>query len=149
MKLRAAAAFAACLALAACGSSQSIDKATQWNADLATGELMFTFDDGMTATAPLQVVGTFNTKDNTFLWGWDHPSVDETLAEHARLARNWGREHNVAKFKNRMVHCTQQEAWASLYSDTSRPFEKPKNGRIAVKVINHLGDEVMKVFRVQ
>jgi adenine-specific DNA-methyltransferase len=40
------------------------------------------------------------------------------------------------------------EAWASLYSDTSRPFEKPKSGRIAVKVINHLGDEVMKVFKV-
>lgn len=40
------------------------------------------------------------------------------------------------------------EAWATLNSDTSRPFEKPKSGRIAVKVINHLGDEVMKVFRV-
>jgi adenine-specific DNA-methyltransferase len=40
------------------------------------------------------------------------------------------------------------EAWASLNSDTSRPFGKPKSGRIAVKVINHLGDEVMKVFRV-
>jgi adenine-specific DNA-methyltransferase len=39
------------------------------------------------------------------------------------------------------------EAWATLHSDTSRPFDKPKNGRIAVKVINHLGDEVMKVFR--
>ena len=40
------------------------------------------------------------------------------------------------------------DAWATLNSDTSRPFSKPKNGRIAVKVINHLGDEVMKVFRV-
>ena len=40
------------------------------------------------------------------------------------------------------------DAWATLHSDTSRPFEKPKSGRIAVKVINHLGDEVMKVFRV-
>ncbi|MDR1276692.1 MAG: site-specific DNA-methyltransferase [Candidatus Accumulibacter sp.] len=40
------------------------------------------------------------------------------------------------------------EAWASLNSDTSRPFDKPKSGRIAVKVINHLGDEAMKVFRV-
>ena len=40
------------------------------------------------------------------------------------------------------------EAWASLNSDTSRPFARPANGRIAVKVINHLGDEVMKVFRV-
>ena len=41
-----------------------------------------------------------------------------------------------------------EEAWRTLYSDTSRPFDKPKRGRIAVKVINHLGDEVMKVFRV-
>ena len=41
-----------------------------------------------------------------------------------------------------------QEAWETLNSDTSRPFDKPKSGRIAVKVINHLGDEVMKVFKV-
>ena len=41
-----------------------------------------------------------------------------------------------------------REAWDTLNSDTSRPFNKPKNGRIAVKVINHLGDEVMKVFKV-
>jgi adenine-specific DNA-methyltransferase len=41
-----------------------------------------------------------------------------------------------------------EEAWATLYSDTSRPFDKPTSGRIAVKVINHLGDEVMKVFKV-
>ena len=41
-----------------------------------------------------------------------------------------------------------EEAWETLHSDTSRPFDKPTSGRIAVKVINHLGDEVMKVFRV-
>ncbi|MDF3861301.1 DNA methyltransferase [Achromobacter denitrificans] len=40
------------------------------------------------------------------------------------------------------------DAWATLNSDTSRPFPKPSNGRFAVKVINHLGDEVMKVFKV-
>ena len=40
------------------------------------------------------------------------------------------------------------DAWATLHSDTSRPFDKPDSGRIAVKVINHLGDEVLKVFRV-
>ncbi|HBO2335503.1 TPA: site-specific DNA-methyltransferase, partial [Pseudomonas aeruginosa] len=41
------------------------------------------------------------------------------------------------------------DAWATLNSDTSRPFPKPSTGRFAVKVINHLGDEVMKVFKVQ
>jgi adenine-specific DNA-methyltransferase len=40
------------------------------------------------------------------------------------------------------------EVWDTLNSDISRLFNKPQNGRIAVKVINHLGDEVMKVFRV-
>ena len=41
-----------------------------------------------------------------------------------------------------------REAWDTLNSDTSRPFPRPASGRIAVKVINHLGDEVMKVFGV-
>jgi adenine-specific DNA-methyltransferase len=41
-----------------------------------------------------------------------------------------------------------EDAWATLHSDLSRAFDRPKSGRIAVKVINHLGDEVMKVFRV-
>jgi hypothetical protein len=41
-----------------------------------------------------------------------------------------------------------QEAWDTLHSDVSRPFSQPASGRIAVKVINHLGDEVMKVFGV-
>ena len=41
-----------------------------------------------------------------------------------------------------------QEAWESLSKTVSRPFPKPESGRIAVKVINHLGDEVLKVFRV-
>jgi adenine-specific DNA-methyltransferase len=41
-----------------------------------------------------------------------------------------------------------QAAWETLHSDTSRPFPKPKSQRIAVKVINHLGDEVMRIFKV-
>jgi adenine-specific DNA-methyltransferase len=40
------------------------------------------------------------------------------------------------------------DAWETLYRDTSRPFPRPSTGRIAVKVINHFGDEVMKVFSV-
>ena len=50
--------------------------------------------------------------------------------------------------KNTLKAEINEDAWATLHSDTSRPFAKPKSGRIAVKVINHLGDEVMKVFKV-
>ncbi len=41
------------------------------------------------------------------------------------------------------------DAWATLNSAVSRPFDAPSSGRIAVKIINHLGDEAMKVFRVE
>lgn len=41
-----------------------------------------------------------------------------------------------------------EAAWSSLYSTVSHPFAKPETGKIAVKVINHYGDEVLKVFEV-
>ncbi len=40
------------------------------------------------------------------------------------------------------------EAWASLYSTTSRPFPQPTTGKIAVKAINHYGDEILQVYPV-
>jgi len=42
-----------------------------------------------------------------------------------------------------------ESAWAELYSTQSRPFDRPDTGKIAVKVINHYGDEVLKVFGVE
>jgi hypothetical protein len=42
-----------------------------------------------------------------------------------------------------------EAAWQSLYSTTSRPFDKPATGKIALKVINHYGDEVLKVFETR
>ena len=50
--------------------------------------------------------------------------------------------------KNTLKAEIDEEAWLSLRSDTSRPFHRPTTGRIAVKAINHLGDEVMRVIRV-
>ncbi len=41
-----------------------------------------------------------------------------------------------------------ETAWATLYTTESRPFAAPETGKIAVKVINHYGDEVMKVYSV-
>jgi len=59
-----------------------------------------------------------------------------------------GANDPYAALKTTLKAEINEEAWATLHSDTSRAFPKPKSGRIAVKVINHLGDEVMKVFKV-
>jgi len=52
------------------------------------------------------------------------------------------------KLKRALQAEIDEAAWSSLYSTTSRPFDKPQTGKIAVKVINHYGDEVLKVFAV-
>ena len=52
------------------------------------------------------------------------------------------------KLKRALRAEIDESAWATLYTTKSRLFAKPSTGKFAVKVINHLGDEVMKVFRV-
>jgi adenine-specific DNA-methyltransferase len=77
--------------------------------------------------------------------------IDTDYDEESFFARHayfLGANDPYKALKNTLKAEIDEEAWASLHSDTSRPFEKPESGRIAVKVINHLGDEVMKVFRV-
>jgi len=56
--------------------------------------------------------------------------------------------HMADELKTTLEAEMDEEAWSSLHSNVSRLFAKPETARIAVKVINHLGDEVMKVFDV-
>jgi adenine-specific DNA-methyltransferase len=59
-----------------------------------------------------------------------------------------GAEEPYDKLKRALRAEIDEAAWSSLYSTTSQPFDKPETGKIAVKVINHYGDEVLKVFDV-
>ena len=59
-----------------------------------------------------------------------------------------GADEPYEKLKRALRADIDEAAWSSLYSTISRPFDKPKTGKIAVKVINHYGDEVLKVFEV-
>jgi adenine-specific DNA-methyltransferase len=77
--------------------------------------------------------------------------VDTNYNEESFFVRHayfLGANDPYSALKTTLKAEVNQEAWETLHSDISRPFDKPKSGRIAVKVINHLGDEVMKVFRV-
>lgn len=97
-----------------------------------------------------------------------HPSTGEVRSDGAEGIACWfidtdyneesffvrhayflGAEDPYKALKTTLKAEINEEVWDSLRSDTSRPFPRPPSGRIAVKVINHLGDEVMKVFRVQ
>jgi adenine-specific DNA-methyltransferase len=59
-----------------------------------------------------------------------------------------GADQPYEKLKRALRAEIDEAAWASLYSTVSSPFPRPASGKIAVKVINHYGDEVLQVFEV-
>ena len=81
-----------------------------WAVDQDTGLITFTVKK-VTATAPAQIIGTFNTLDDTWLWGWDHPSVDEAMGEQARQLHDFGQKHGIAALTTRKLECDENEAW--------------------------------------
>lgn len=85
--------------------------------------------------------------DGIALWMLDTDYNEESF--FVRHAYFLGANDPYKALKTTLKAEVDKEAWASLNSDISRPFPKPSTGRIAVKVINHLGDEVMKVFEVR
>ena len=85
--------------------------------------------------------------DGIACWFLDTDYNEESF--FVRHAYFLGASDSYKVLKTTLKAETDDEAWQSLHRDVSRPFDKPKSGRIAVKVINHLGDEVMKVFATQ
>jgi len=59
-----------------------------------------------------------------------------------------GADEPYEKLKRALRAEVDESAWSTLYSTTSRPFTRPSTGKIAIKVINHYGDEVLKVFEI-
>ena len=83
----------------------------RWDVDLTEGFIRFSSNDGFLAVAPVQVVGTFNTLDSTFLWAWDHPSIPEERAAASLLARDFGEKYALIDYTVRKVECDEDAAW--------------------------------------
>jgi len=92
--------------------------------------------------------GAIRSNDTNGIAAW---FIDTDYNEESFFVRHayfLGANDPYKSLKTALQAEIDEEAWATLYSDTSRPFARPAGGRIAVKVINHFGDEVMKVFGV-
>ena len=87
-----------------------------------------------------------NTTDEIACWFIDTNYDGESF--FVRHAYFTGADEPYEKLKKALRAEIDEGAWSQLYSTTSRPFEKPKTRKLAVKVINHYGDEVMKVYEV-
>jgi|BEDMetMinimDraft_2_1075160.scaffolds.fasta_scaffold02358_2 adenine-specific DNA-methyltransferase len=92
--------------------------------------------------------GDIRSNDTSGIAAW---FIDTDYNEESFFVRHayfLGANDPYKSLKTALKSEIDEDAWATLYADTSRPFTRPEGGRIAVKVINHFGDEVMKVFGV-
>jgi adenine-specific DNA-methyltransferase len=87
-----------------------------------------------------------NSTDDIACWFIDTDYNGESF--FVRHAYFTGADEPYEKLKRALRAEINEGAWSQLYSTTSRPFPKPKSGKIAVKVINHYGDEVLKVYPI-
>lgn len=87
-----------------------------------------------------------HTTDDIACWFIDTDYNGESF--FVRHAYFTGADAPYDKLKHALRAEIDESAWASLYSTVSRPFDKPTTGKIAIKVINHYGDEVLKVYGV-
>jgi len=85
-----------------------------------------------------------SSTDDIACWFIDTAYNDESF--FVRHAYFLGKADDYDNLKRALRADIDESAWESLYSTRSLPFDKPESGRIAVKVINHYGDEVLKVY---
>ena len=85
-----------------------------------------------------------NTTDDIACWFVDTDYNGESF--FVRHAYFTGADEPYQRLQRALKADIDEDAWATLYSTISRPFDPPTSGRIAVKVINHYGDEVLKVY---
>ncbi len=87
-----------------------LDAADQYDLDLEAGEIIWFFPDKI-VRAPAQLLGTWSGQDNTFLWGWDHPSAPAGTALAARALKDYADKHNIEQLKDRKQACDFEAAW--------------------------------------
>lgn len=88
-----------------------LDEAS-WAVDLEAGTITFTHDEkALVVTAPVQVIGTYNMDDCSWLWGWDHPSVSEHLGAFARRVRDFGEQYGREELTTRKITASMDDVW--------------------------------------
>jgi len=105
----------------------------QWDVDLARGTITFTHESGKTARAPIQVIGTYDPGEKSWVWAWDHPSIEAPLNRHAETVRMYGEENGIAELTRRKLKCSEEDCWrftalASFLNKAQGAYRGPTDG---------------------
>lgn len=83
----------------------------RWTVDQHSGIIRFDRADGVVITAPVQIVGAWSPRTETFTWGWDHPSVQLRLRAGAERTRWFGEKHQLSELTERALKASESDAW--------------------------------------
>jgi hypothetical protein len=104
-----------------------------WNVDQEAGMIVFDHADGTQMSAPVQIIGTYNPDDGSWLWAWDHGSVLEPLRAHAETVRRYGARHGIEELTARQIICGEEDCWrftalACHLNDAQGAYRGPTGG---------------------
>ena len=82
-----------------------------WNVDQDAGTIIFTPNNGMSVTCSVQIIGSRDSTDNSWMWGWHNPSIPEELRRHARKVQEYGDQTRNLWLTTPMMVCPPDKAW--------------------------------------
>ncbi|MEO0374149.1 MAG: DUF6882 domain-containing protein [Cyanobacteria bacterium P01_A01_bin.17] len=83
----------------------------RWDIDQGVGNLIFSNSDGSQAVAPAQIIGTYNTRDNTWMWAWANHSISNSLKTCATKVRTYGTRYGFEKLVSLKWSGSEEDAW--------------------------------------
>lgn len=82
----------------------------RWDFDQDTGELIFTFPDKI-VSAPAQIIGTFDSRNASWMWAWANESIDHALTRDSIRCREYGEQHNIRRLTSPTWRGEETDAW--------------------------------------
>jgi hypothetical protein len=90
-----------------------------WDVDQDRGVIRFQSPDGIIAVAPVQILGTYNAADGTWLWAWSNPSIAPALAQQAAGMRVLGQQNSLAELTTATLTCDEAHCWDFIAAATA------------------------------
>lgn len=83
----------------------------RWDLAQTKGDLIFTFGDGVIATCPAQIIGSFDSAGGSWLWAWANPSIEDSLKRDSLRVRDYGQRRKIKRLTSAALQCTEADAW--------------------------------------
>jgi len=83
----------------------------EWKLDQDTGKLIFIFDNDLIVSSDAQIIGTFNSKDNSWKWSWDNSSISPEMSLDSKAVRQYGFDHGFEELTWSDLNCSEEVAW--------------------------------------